>query len=232
MAIPSYDFLEKPLVDDFFDYDYDLSIYVPKVEGIKANAFVDLTKRWGSRDNAQAYLYLLAQVVNEVILSYKNQKYRLEMKYYLSHSIEARIELMNLFSDSVWYNRRDGGFMMAYNSGANLNQGKLIEFGIDKALSSVAKQMIENTIFGTRHLKYDINTKETFEDLDSLKTYLVENNYITQEESDEIENYTEIPSNPKYYITQKLDGGYVFTYLDTLKDAKANMRRYSGTGDW
>ena len=235
MAIPTYDFLEKPYDDSVLEYDHNEHRYVPLVAGIKANAYVNLEREWTTANNAQCYLDLVGRVVYEVILSYKDQKYRQEMQYYLSHSKEARIELIKLFSDSVWYNRRDGGFMMAYNSGANLNQGKLIEFGIDKAVSSIATQTIKNTIFGTKHMKYDINSKEEFDDLESLLAYLVTEEYITQEESDAIaedEDYTQIPSHSKYTIIQLLDDSYLFTYLDTLKDAVSNMKIYNANGDW
>jgi hypothetical protein len=235
MAIPTYDYLEKPTNDDFMEYDYDENRYVPLVKGIKANAYVALETEWGDVDNAQCYLDLLSRVVNEVILANKNQKYRLETQYYLAHSKEARETLLKIYCDTVWYNRRDGGFMMAYNSGANLNRGKLIEFGIDKALSPIAEQMIKNTIFGTKHLKYDINTKTEFSDLTTLLAYLVTNTYITQVESDvvtESENYGDIPSSSEYYITQLLNGTYLFTELDTLSKAVANMKKYNTLGDW
>ena len=86
--------------------------------------------------------------------------------------------------DGAWYNRRDGGFMMAYNSGANLNQGKLIEFGLDKALSPIAKQIVMNSYLGSRFLPYDINDKEVFDDFDALLVYLVSEAYITQVQAD------------------------------------------------
>ena len=72
MAIPSYDFLEKPYDDEFMEYDYDENEYVPLVDGIKANAYVALEREWGTEANAQVYLDLMRKVVYEVILSYKD----------------------------------------------------------------------------------------------------------------------------------------------------------------
>ena len=63
---------------------------------------------------------------------------------------------------------RDGGFMIAYNSGVNLNVGKLIEFGIDKALSPIVHQIIKNSYFSSRVLPFSINKTKKFYDLDDL----------------------------------------------------------------
>ena len=79
----------------------------------------------------------------------KDQKYKTAMLYYMAHSRSARLELQKIFYDTVWYNRRDGGFMMAYNSGANLNQGKLIEFGKTKQIFENPKEeLTENYMTG------------------------------------------------------------------------------------
>ncbi|NCU31213.1 hypothetical protein EOM57_05455 [Candidatus Saccharibacteria bacterium] len=155
------------------------------------------------------------------------------MKYYLAHSKKARIELFKIYSDSVWYNRRDGGFMMAYNTGANLNQGKMIEFGLDKTLSPIAKQIVTNSYLGTRFLPYDINTKERLDDLDAVLAYLVTNNYITQLQADEVETLSDLPYDMSYRIVQEPDGKYLFTDLHTLKKAIALLRTYNPVnGTW
>lgn len=235
MSIPSYDFLEKPYDDDILTYDYDENRYIPLVKGIKANAYVSLEREWGNENNAQCYLDLVGRVVYEVILSRKDQKYRNKTLYYLSHSKEAREILIKIFTDSVWYNRRDGGFMMAYNSGANLNQGKLIEFGIDKACSSIAKQLIKNTILGTRIFSIDINKATKYVALDDLLSFLVENEYITQNESDVValsEDLEDLPYHEDYSVTLLDSGEYLFRDLKTLQKAIINMKKYNGIGDW
>lgn len=234
MSIPNYDYM-TPTGDEFLEYDFDENRYVPTLGGVKANAYVNLEQRWGSKSNAQCYLDLLSRVVNEVILGYKDQKYRLKMQYWLAHSKQARLELIKLFNDAVWYNRRDGGFMMAYNSGANLNQGKLIEFGVDKAVSSIAHQEIKNTVFGTRYLTVDINEKEDFSTLTDLLTYLFSENYITQDQADivtESEDLNDLPHNDDYYLIQLPNEHYLFTNIKSINKYVSQMKKYNANGDW
>lgn len=228
----SYDILTAPYNDAFMEYDYKEQRYVPLVDGITNDAYINLAVDWKTKENAQSYLDLLSRVVYETALSFKDQKYRLKEVYYLSHSKEARELLKRIFSDTVWYNRRDGGFMMAYNSGANLNQGKLIEFGIDKALSPIAFQIIKNSILGTRVFTIDINTKLIYDDLDELLVGLVENEYITQEEADEVEEVADLPYNEAYDIVLLDTGKYLFTDLETLSKAVLNTKNNSATGTW
>lgn len=233
MAIPKYDFLDRPYVDDKLEYDYEEQIYVPKVQAILDYTYIDLLKDWTTVENAQSYLYLLSRVVYEIILSYKDAKYRNEMIYYLSHSKKARVELFKIFSDSAWYNRRDGGFMLAYNSGVNLNVGKLIEFGIDKAISPIAQQIIKNSYFSSRVLPFSINKTKKFYDLDDLLDFLVLENYITQDKSDEIENINELPINNTYRVILDVDNQYLFTDLKTLDKAIKKSKIYDNiNGDW
>ena len=236
MAIPSYDFIERPYDDDYLIYDYNENRYIAKVDAIVQYSYVNLVRDWGTKDNAQSYLDLVSRVIYTVILSFKEQRFRNAMLYYMSHSKSARQTLLEIFSDTVWYNRRDGGFLMAYNSGANLNLGKLIEFGIDKAISSTAKQMVRNTEFGTRRLTIDLNNKETFDDLKSLLEYLVENSYITQDEADvvtESEDLEDLPYHESYDVMELDNDRYLFTDLETLSRAIQDMKKYNtSTGSW
>jgi hypothetical protein len=232
----SYDILEKPYDDNFMAYNYAENRYVPLVDGITSDSYVNLVVDWGTKENAQSYLDLVSRVVYEVALSFKDQKYRLKEAYYLSHSKEARELLMRLFSDTVWYNRRDGGFMMAYNSGANLNQGKLIEFGIDKAISPIAMQLIKNSILGTKYFTIDINTKVIYDTLAELLVALVVGGYITQAESDVVtasELLSDLPYNEAYEAFLLDSGKYLFTDLETLAKAVLLMKKNnSTTGTW
>lgn len=236
MAIPNYDKLDRPLDDEFMKWDYDENRYYPVVDGILKDAYVNLIIDWGGEDNAQSYLDLLSRVVDETIMSFKNMKYRDFMKYYIAHSKKARLTLRKIFSDSVWYNRRDGGFLMAYNSGANLNQGKLIEFGIDKALSPIAKQICENTYLGTRILPVDLNTNKQFTTLTLFLDYLVAQNYITEDEKDVVilsENLNDLPYHENYDVVVLDSGNYLFRDLTTLQTAIENMKRYDNAeGTW
>ncbi len=236
MAIPSYDFLDRPYDDEKMTWDYEDNRYVPLVSAIQAYAYTSLLRDWHTVENAQSYLELMSRVLIETILATKDVKYRLKTLYYISHSKEARALIFQLFCDTVWYNRRDGGFMMAYATGANLNQGKLIEFGIDKALSPIAKQLIQNTVLGTRILPIDINYNQKFATLSSLLDYLVAQSYITSEQSAvvlESEDLNDLPYHETYSVTLLDSSEYLFKNLNTLQEAIEDMVKYKGaTGTW
>lgn len=234
MAIPKHDKLDRPYDENSnMVYDYTEQRYVATVDGIKQNAYINLITDWTTAENAQSYLDLLSRVIYETILSFKDSKYRTSMLYYLAHSKKARNEIYKIMQDGAWYNRRDGGFMMAYNSGANLNQGKMIEFGLDKALSPIAKQIVSNSYLGSRFLPYDINDKEVFADFDSLKVFLVSETYITQDQSDLAESLEDLPYDRRYSVYIELSGEYIFTDLKTLSKAVANMKIYNpASGTW
>lgn len=233
MAIPTHDKLSKPYATEEMIYDYNEQRYIPTTEGIAQHAYINLIVDWKTAENAQSYLDLLSRVIYETILSMKDSKYRTSMLYYLAHSKKARNELFKIMQDGAWYNRRDGGFMMAYNSGANLNQGKLIEFGLDKALSPIAKQIVMNSYLGSRFLPYDINDKEVFDDFDALLVYLVSEAYITQVQADEMTTLEDLPYDRRYSVYIELSGKYIFTDLRTLAKAVENMKIYNPTnGTW
>lgn len=233
MAIPTHDKLSKPYTTEEMIYDYNEQRYIPTTDGIAQHAYINLIVDWKTAENAQSYLDLLSRVIYETILSMKDSKYRTSMLYYLAHSKKARNELFKIMQDGAWYNRRDGGFMMAYNSGANLNQGKLIEFGLDKALSPIAKQIVMNSYLGSRFLPYDINDKEVFDDFDALLVYLVSEAYITQVQADEMTTLEDLPYDRRYSVYIELSGKYIFTDLRTLAKAVENMKIYNPTnGTW
>lgn len=236
MAIPNYDFIERPYKDRMLDYNYYNHRYIPTIEGIRNTAYVDLVEVWRTQENAQSYLDLLSSVVYDVLLSkVDGSKYKTKMLYYLSHSKEMRVLLVDLFKDAVWYNQRDGGFMMAYNSGANLNQGKLIEFGIDKALSVIAHQKLKNSELGNRILRYNLNKFNYFNDIEELKVFLVDNGYVDQEVADEIVELKDVPKNPNFSILGfNKDNKIVLEDLNTYeRDIIGKMWLYDKTnGSW
>lgn len=232
MAIPIIDFLEAPYNDTKLEYDYNEQRYIPLVDGIREHAYVNLIRDWKTPENAQSYLDLLSRVLYETILANQDVRYRLKMKYYLSHSKRMRDLIFALMCDSAWYNRRDGGFMMAYNSGANLNQGKLIEFGLDKAVSTIANQIIKNTMLGTRYLPINVDKSVVLEDFDEVKTYLLDNGYIVQDDFDKAETLNGLPYDDTYRVTKQLNGKYLFRDLLTLKKAIENMKIYNTNGTW
>lgn len=233
MAIPSYDYM-LPQPDDLMDYDYATHQYIPKIEAISANAYLDLTTIWGSEANAQSYLDLVRKVVYDVIMSMRDGvKYQTAVLYYLSHSREARQQIWELFSDTVWYNFRDGGFMMAYNTGANLNLGKDITFGIEKALSPIAKQKISNSELGARILRYNLNDFTYFDTLADLVNYLETNEFITSEEADSVALISDIPTSYKFRVFVNRDGKYTFEDLLSYQKIIGMMKIYNdATGNW
>ncbi len=236
MAIPTYDKLTKPLVDSFMTFDVNEHRYVALTDGILKDAYVDLVVDWGSKENAQSYLDLVSRVIYEVILSFKDEKYKNTMLYYMAHSKKMRKEIYKIFCDSVWYNRRDGGFMMAYNSGANLNAGKLIEFGIDKALSSIAHQIIKNSPLGTRYMTVDINEKQVFASLATLLAYLVSEGIISSAESDVVtasEDIEDLPYTEDYQLIDLENDRYLYTNIKSIKSYVEAMWIYdNANGTW
>ena len=236
MAIPTYDKLERPSIDDYMTYDTNEHRYVPLVDGILKDAYVNLVTDWQTKENAQSYLDLVSRVIYEMILSFKDEKYKNTMLYYMSHSKKMRIEIYKIFCDSVWYNRRDGGFMMAYNSGANLNQGKLIEFGIDKAISSIARQIIKNSPLGTRYMTVDINEKQVFASLETLLDYLETQGIIDSDEKTVVtasEDLNDLPYTEDYQLISLENDRYLYTNIKSIKSYVEDMWIYdNANGTW
>ena len=236
MAIPTYDKLDRPYKDDYMQWDNKEHRYVPLVDGILKDAYVNLIVDWGKKENAQSYLDLVSRVIYETILSYKDERFKVSMLYYMAHSKKMRAEIYKIFCDTVWYNRRDGGFMMAYNTGANLNQGKLIEFGIDKALSPIAHQIIRNSELGTRYMTVDINEKQIFASLTALTTFLNEEGYISTEEVENVlesENINDLPYTEDYQLVELENDRYLFTNIKSIKSYIEKMWIYDNVnGTW
>jgi len=236
MAIPTYDILTAPLVDKFMIYDFNEHRYIALVDGILKDAYVNLTVDWGTKENAQSYLDLVSRVIYETILSFKDWKYKNTMLYYMAHSKKMRREIQKIFYDTIWYNRRDGGFMMAYNSGANLNQGKMIEFGIDKAISSIARQIVKNSPLGTRYMTVDINEKQVFASLATLLAYLVAQSIITSDESDVVtasEDLNDLPYTENYQLVTLENDRYLYTNIKSIKSYVENMYIHdNANGTW
>ena len=236
MAIPTYDILERPYADNYMQWDNKEHRYVPLVDGILKDAYVNLIVDWGKKENAQSYLDLVSRVIYETILSYKDERFKVSMLYYMAHSKKMRAEIYKIFCDTVWYNRRDGGFMMAYNTGANLNQGKLIEFGIDKALSPIAHQIIRNSELGTRYMTVDINEKQIFASLTALTTFLNEEGYISTEEVENVlesENINDLPYTEDYQLVELENDRYLFTNIKSIKSYIEKMWIYDNVnGTW
>jgi hypothetical protein len=234
MAIPQIDFLPIPLIDNILEYNFEEHRYVATCEGIRQTAYVNLEVDWGSEENANAYLDLLSKVVYDNIMALvDDSKYKVQLLYYIAHSREMRNVILDIFQDSVWYNRRDGGFMLAYNSGVNLNLGKMIEFGLDKTLSPIAKQKIMNSKLGSRVPFININFINHFDTFVELKDFMLDENYITQEQYDNATKIEELPKSYKYLVYINLDNKYTFEDLRTFEKITKTMKIYNNAnGTW
>lgn len=221
MAIPRIDFIETPYEEaneTGLLWLGDEKRYVPSVDLIMNEAYFDIVKQWGnSKENAQSYLDLLSRVVYNCIYSRYSNKYKDYTEYYLSHSIKARETLKEIFLDTSWYNRRDGGFMMAYNTGINLNTGKEVLFEINKVMSVIGNQIISNNYLGNHIPQYNLNNFYYFETLEEMLENMIINGLITAIQAGYIESIDEIPKSPKYRVFINEHDFYVWEDLLTWK---------------
>jgi hypothetical protein len=213
MAIPTYDYLSAPYDEpDMAGLLYNMveSRYVPSIDFVSKNAYVNLIGVWGSEENAQSYLDLLSSVVYTYILSHYDNKYRYQVLWFMAHSKQVRNALIQIFVNSVWYNHRDGGIMLVYSSGINMDQMKEFKLDLDRALSPVERQIIDNSFLGTRILETNFNEVLKYDTIDDLKTYMVTSSIITQDEADDSDttgdlmNITKVRIRYRIYLNEDL----------------------------
>jgi hypothetical protein len=213
MAIPTYDYLSVPYEEannEGLIYIKKESRYLPSIDFVRNNAYINLIDVWGSVESAQSYLDLLSSVIYTYILSHYDNKYRFLVLWQMAHSKQTRNALMQIFSISVWYNHRDGGFMLVYTSGINMDQMKEFKLDLDRALSPVERQIIDNSFLGTRILETNFNEVLKYDTIDDLKTYMVTNTIITQDEADDSDttgdlmNITKVRIRYRIYLNEDL----------------------------
>jgi hypothetical protein len=213
MAIPTYDYLSVPYEEannEGLIYIKKESRYLPSIDFVRNNAYINLIDVWGSVESAQSYLDLLSSVIYTYILSHYDNKYRFLVLWQMAHSKQTRNALMQIFSNSVWYNHRDGGFMLVYTSGINMDQMKEFKLDLDRALSPVERQIIDNSFLGTRILETNFNEVLKYDTIDDLKTYMVTNTIITQDEADDSDttgdlmNITKVRIRYRIYLNEDL----------------------------
>jgi hypothetical protein len=213
MAIPTYDYLSVPYEEannEGLIYIKKESRYLPSIDFVRNNAYINLIDVWGSVESAQSYLDLLSSVIYTYILSHYDNKYRFLVLWQMAHSKQTRNALMQIFSNSVWYNHRDGGFMLVYSSGINMDQMKEFKLDLDRALSPVERQIIDNSFLGTRILETNFNEVLKYDTIDDLKTYMVTNTIITQDEADDSDttgdlmNITKVRIRYRIYLNEDL----------------------------
>ena len=187
MPIPTYDYLVNPYQEENEEglfYDKLQSRYLPSIDFVANNAYVNLISVWGTKENAQSYLDLLSSVVYTYIMKQYDNKYRYVILWHMSHSKQVRNSLKQIFTNTVWYNHRDGGFMLVYSSGVNFDQMKDMQFDLKKALSPVERAIIDNSFLGTRIIETNFNTITKYADYATLKAGMVTATIITQDEAD------------------------------------------------
>jgi len=195
MAIPTYDYLSAPYQEpDMMGLLYNMveSRYVPSIDFVSKNAYVNLIGVWGSEENAQSYLDLLSSVVYTYILSHYDNKYRYQVLWFMAHSKQVRNALIQIFVNSVWYNHRDGGFMLVYSSGINMDQMKEFSLDLKRALSPVERQIIDNSFLGTRILETNYNEVVKYDTFELLLAGMVTSSIITQDEADDCEDIDDV----------------------------------------
>ena len=195
MAIPTYDYLSAPYQEpDMAGLLYNMveSRYVPSIDFVSKNAYVNLIGVWGSEENAQSYLDLLSSVVYTYILSHYDNKYRYQVLWFMAHSKQVRNALIQIFVNSVWYNHRDGGFMLVYSSGINMDQMKEFSLDLNRALSPVERQIIDNSFLGTRILETNYNEVVKYDTFELLLSGMVTSSIITQDEADDCEDIDDV----------------------------------------
>ena len=222
MPISTYDYLAVPFEEDDRNgllYNKTESRYVPSFDFVSKNAYVNLLGVWGSEENAQSYLDLLSSVIYTYILSHYDNKYRYTVLWFMAHSKQVRNALSQLFVNSIWYNHRDGGFMLVYSSGINMDQMKEFKLDIDRALSPVERQIIDNSFLGTRILETNFNTITKYADFDTLLAGMVTSTIITQEESDLCETIDDIMDIQKVRVRYRIYENEDLVYC--LEDTKS-----------
>jgi len=195
MAIPAHDYLAVPYQEPDMQgllYDMKESRYLPSIDFVSKNAYVDLIGVWGSEENAQSYLDLLSSVIYTYILSHYDNKYRYTILWFMAHSKQVRNALSQIFVNSVWYNHRDGGFMLVYSSGINMDQMKEFKLDLERALSPVERAIIDNSFLGTRILETNFNMITKYDTFVALKDQMLTDTLITQDEYDNAESITDL----------------------------------------
>jgi hypothetical protein len=195
MAIPAHDYLAVPYQEPDMHgllYNKIESRYLPSIDFVSKNAYVDLIGVWGSEENAQSYLDLLSSVIYTYILSHYDNKYRYIVLWFMAHSKQVRNALSQIFVNSVWYNHRDGGFMLVYSSGINMDQMKEFKLDLERALSPVERAIIDNSFLGTRILETNFNTITKYDTFLSLIDQMLLDGLITQDEYDNAETITDL----------------------------------------
>jgi hypothetical protein len=153
------DFVIKPYNDRVLEYDYDLHQYIPTEDFIINDcAWGTFLEAIGGSENGLWYRKLLSTNAYQYIKSFKDAKFRKRLEYYLSHSKSARQDLIELMKNLVTYNLQEGGMMMAYVTGINLQEAQNITTIHYKTLVGlVGHQFVVNHGLAEKEFRYEFN---------------------------------------------------------------------------
>jgi hypothetical protein len=208
-----------PYDDSQMKYSLDRHYYIPELDYIEYETGINLSLIWQGIDNAKWYLDRVASVVHTYVLQFRDTKFHTRLVYYLSHSEFARQALSKIFVDIVQYNHEDGGFLIAYQTGVNLHEMKDIEIKIKMAMSVIGDQIIKNLGLKQRYDNINRNTFTYYDTLEDLVEYLEDESIVTEEEAEEIEDVTDIPTSYLYRTFINTKGQYVYEDLRTFETA-------------
>jgi len=197
MAIKDY-INVNTFIDDKAFFNNDINKWVLKLDYANHRSGLDLVELWRSEENAEWYLEMVATVVYATIMEYKKLEEVKNFEYLLNHSKDLRNSLTEIMIDAVVYNEAGGGFLIAYETGINLQEMKELKMDIGQAMSSIAKSMVEKSGLGIRALGVDISFVKGFDDIETLLDYLISKNLLEANIADEIEDIKEIPFDYRY----------------------------------
>lgn len=197
------DYVEKPYNDDKLVYNYDENRYVLTVQGANESK-LDMVKVFKNEDNLSEYLELMSRTLYAVFMVNKDSKYYEKMLWILSHSKHFRESIFKIYMDTIWYNFGSGGFMLAYQTGINLNEMKELKLGIENALSVIGNKMADIFGLNERIPRYKIVDLNRFKTLDEVKSYLIDKNVYTAQYLADKDTISEIPSTLEYSIYKNI----------------------------
>ena len=162
MAIPTYDFLNKPYNDDKMKYDYSNNRYVLDLDyAIERTGLGDLTDELsydGTDDNAQWLMKQISHVAYQYIRSFKDAKFQDRLSYYLSHSKMMRSAIRELMIDMLTYTQQEGGLFTAYITGINLQEAKNItDMKLKTSVGMIGDQIVHNFGMAEREFRFDFD---------------------------------------------------------------------------
>lgn len=200
-------------------YDPTKKQFILTINSANFYTALNLVELWGSEENAEWYLETISQVVyNAILTMFKDSKFFDEFRYELVHSESLMNKTIDILLDSVMYNEAGGGFLMAYETGINLQEMKSLKLEPKDLISTAGMEMIKGIGLGTRVSQINVNHFEYFDTLDEMLIFLVDKGVLEQEKADEIECITELPFNIQYkYMLVKHIDKYIVEDKLTVK---------------